>query len=302
VNSEAEPPEATSTVALLKRRRVPRAFVILPRLAILSYVGWCIALYVAQNRILFPSDLARASTVEPTPKDAEKLWLDIDGGQRVEGWLFKPASAHPGDRLPAVIFFHGNAETIDDSIGHAELYTNLGFAVLLPEYRGYGRSGGSPSQSAIAADILRFHDMLAARPDIDPARIIYHGRSIGGGVACELARTRPPVAMVLESTFTSVAGFSWRFGIPPILCSNPFRNDNVVRTLETPLLIMHGTDDDIVPVAHGRALRDLARHGTYIEMPGRHNDFPSDWRLYERSIATFVSSFAQPVTAQPGAR
>lgn len=222
------------------------------------------------------------------PPNIERLWLNVDDATRVEAWLVKPQRPTVGPN-PAVIFFHGNAETIDDSVGHAEIYTKLGYAVLLPEYRGYGRSGGSPSQAAIRSDMGRFYDLLHARSDIDPSRIIYHGRSLGGGVACDLARSRPPAGMILESTFTSVASFCWGFGVPPFLCRNPFHSDDVVQALDRPLLIVHGAEDNIVPVSHGRTLRDLARHGTYLEMAGRHNDFPQDWFRYEREIGAFVA-------------
>jgi len=294
---------ATARPAPDKRRRpFTRLITIGVRIAALSYIGWCVTLYFVQNRLLFPAGITHASPNGRPPQHAEQLWLDAAPGVRVEGWLVKPSSASPGDRLPLLIFFHGNAETIDDSIGHAELYIKLGFAVFLPEYRGYGRSGGSPSQSAIASDMLRFRDLLAGRPDIDPARILYHGRSLGGGVACDLARTRPPSGLVLESTFTSVSGFCWGFGIPPLLCSNPFRNDEVVRSLDAPILILHGTQDDIIPVANGRALRGLARRATYLEMAGHHNDFPTDWRLYERSIGDFVAPWSPALSVKAADR
>jgi pimeloyl-ACP methyl ester carboxylesterase len=298
---DTPPPIAPLAAPAARRRPLKRALAIIFRVAVLCYVGWCVALYFVQNRILFPAGLTHANLTARLPPDVEQLWLDAAPGVRIEAWLVKPSSPSPDGRLPLVIFFHGNAETIDDSIGHAELYTKLGFAVLLPEYRGYGRSGGSPSQSAIAEDMLRFRDFLAARSDLDSDRILYHGRSLGGGVACELARTRPPAALVLESTFASVSGFCWGFGIPPFLCSNPFRSDDVVRTLDVPVLILHGTQDDIIPVANGHALRDLARRGTYVEMSGHHNDFPTDWRLYERSVAAFAAPWAPALSAKAGA-
>lgn len=270
------------------------------RVLILAYLGWCGFLYFTQESVLFPTSMTRRSGAGALPRNTERIWLDAADGVRVEAWFIKPSTPAPAGGWPAAIFFHGNAETIDDYVGHADLYLRLGFAVLLPEYRGYGRSGGSPSQSAIGADMVRFYDLLSARPDVDRTRIVFHGQSLGGGVACDLASKRAPAALVLESTFTSVASMCWSYGVPPLLCRNPFHSDDVVRGLDAPILIMHGTEDDIVPVSHGRRLRDLARRGTYVEMPGHHNDFPSDWVKYQKAIADIAGPIATgPPSSSP---
>lgn len=289
-----------------RRGPLRRLVISVLRISLMTYLAWCGYLYFFQERVLFPASLTRRAGQPALPSTVERLWLDVGAGERVEAWLLRPADAPRDARLPAAIFFHGNAESIDDSLGHAEIYTALGYACLLPEYRGYGRSGGSPSQSAIARDMLRFHDLLAARPDIDPARIVYHGRSVGGGIACDLARARPPAAMVLESTFTSVASFCWGYGVPPALCRNPFRNDDVLRTLDCPVLILHGSDDRLVPVAHARELCKACKDPTYVELPGDHNDFPRDWNRYERAITGLLKALApaepapRPAPGAPG--
>jgi fermentation-respiration switch protein FrsA (DUF1100 family) len=268
------------------RRRRPWVYPV--RVLLACYVGWCGAVYFLQGRILYPTGML-APVAAQSPHEVESLWIEPRPGVRVEGWLVRPAGCPEGARMPLAVFFHGNAETIDDSIGHAEMYNRLGWAVLLPEYRGYGRSGGRPGQGAMVRDAVAFLDMVRARADIDNSRIVLHGRSIGGGVACAVAAERTPAGLILESTFTSLASFCWKFGVPPVLCSNPYRNDAVVRGLEAPVLVMHGTMDDIVPVAHGRALRDMARKATFLEQPAGHNNFPSDWKAYEGAIASFLA-------------
>src|SRR5688572_30832441 len=108
----------------------------------------------------------------------------------VEGWFLPAYGVAAGRPGPAVIFAHGNAEIIDPYALELEPYRRMGVSVLLPEFRGYGRSGGEPSEEGITDDFVAFHDLLAARPDVDPSRIVFHGRSLGGGVVCALAARR----------------------------------------------------------------------------------------------------------------
>jgi hypothetical protein len=104
----------------------------------------------------------------------------------------------------------------------------------------------------------------------------------------QVAARRPPAAMILESTFTSLASFAPRYLAPAALVRHPFRSDQVFPRLSMPMLLMHGDRDEIIPVSHGRRLRELAPHATYLEMPAGHNDFPPDEDLYWLAIERFL--------------
>jgi hypothetical protein len=175
-----------------------------------------------------------------------------------------------------VVFFHGNGELIDYWPDDLFRFRKWGMALLLPEYRGYGRSGGSPGQAEIQADMLRFHDWLVQQPGVDPNRIVYFGRSLGGGVACQLARERPPAALILLSTFTSVKRMAAGYLVPSFLIKHTFDNEQVVRSWSRPLLIIHGKKDQLVPIEHGRRLRKIAPAAIYREIDCGHNDLPMD--------------------------
>ena len=166
--------------------------------------------------------------------------------------------------------------TVDELAGVITPYFTMGFDVLLPEYRGYGRSDGVPSEEAIQQDMLSFHRQLVARDDIDANCIIYHGRAVGGAIAAKLARLCPPRAMILESTYSSFAAMAYQFAAPQILVSNPYHTDSAIARLDRPLLIFHGAEDDLIPVTHGRALRDAASPmlTRYVEYECGHEDFP----------------------------
>lgn len=242
-----------------------------------------------QERMIFPRQYANQRTRPGPPAGVTALWTSAPDGPRVEAWLVPGAGVGPGRPGPLVVFFHGNGELIDDQLVLAAMYTAWGASVLLPEYRGYGRSQGAPSQDAIVADMVRLYDSLAARDDVDGARIVYHGRSLGGGVAAALAAERPPAALVLESTFTSLAALARTKGLPESLCRHPFRTDAVLPGLGRPVLVLHGADDALIPPTHGRELHARAPGSTYVELPGEHNDFPRDRAAYEAAVRGFFA-------------
>ncbi len=278
------------------RRRLREYAIVLPVL----YIVWCGAAFVIQERFIFPRSYS-AGSAKPgaTPRGGTSLWIDAgtpDKPIKVEAWYVPAPGASADHKSPAVVYFHGNGEIIDWCVDRTRGWRERGYSVLIPEFRGYGRSGGSPSQTAIVADAQRFYDLLAARPEIDSGRIIIHGRSLGGGVACQLAAARPSAALVLESTFTSAASFAWTLGVPPFLVKHPFRNDKVLPTLDRPVLLLHGTSDTIIPPAHSRRLQQLCRASMRVELDGGHNDFPRSWDHYWSAVDAFLDLHALPTS------
>ncbi len=260
------------------------------RVAVIGYVAWYATLYFYQDRMLFPADLA-PPPMPGAPRNTTVLTIPADGGGKVEAWLLPAPNANADRPAPLVIYFHGNAELIDFQDEIAGGYRRLGFAVLLPEYRGYGRSAGRPSQTAIVADAVQFLDEALKRPDVDRARVVIHGRSVGGGVAAQVAARRRPAAMILESTFTSIGSMARGYGGPAFLARHPFRTDRILPTLNVPLLLFHGTRDSIIPVAHGRKLHALVPQATYVEYDCDHNDFPGrgNDKAYWQTIERFLT-------------
>ena len=255
-----------------------------------AYVVWCAILYFRQDGMLFMPDMTERPRLAQ-PANAVLTRMEIEGGEFVESWFFPVPSASADTPAPVVIFFHGNAEIIDFQDPIVRGYRDMGWSVLLPEFRGYGRSAGKPSQEAIVADAVRFYDQLIQDKGVDKSRIVFHGRSLGGGVAADLASGRRPCALILESTFASVASMAHKYCAPPFLVKNPFRTDRVVADLDIPILIMHGAGDHIIPVSHVRRLRDLSRRATYVEFDCGHNDFPGtgNEETYWAAVRDFIS-------------
>ncbi len=225
-----------------------------------------------QRWILFPRYLLRPQpSAGESVRGLEKLVIDTPEGQ-VEAWFLPADRADVSRPVPVVIFAHGNGELIDDWPEMLDPYRRMGISVLLPEYRGYGRSAGTPSELHIVEDYLRFYDLVRERHDVDPARIILHGRSLGGGVVCALARQRPACGLILESTFTCIADVARRWFIPSALIEDRFESESVVRTLDIPILIFHGAHDQVVPYQHAVALARAAKQGKLVTYECDHND------------------------------
>lgn len=257
------------------------------------YVAWCTVLYFYQDRLVFPADAAPAPLSKPFSNDAVVTTLPLPDGGQVESWFFPAALAGMDSPRPLVIFFHGNAELIDQQEDIVSLFRSFGCSVLLPEYRGYGRADGVPSQAGIVEDCVRFYDEIVKREDVDARRIVFYGRSLGGGVAAQVAACRKPAAMILECTFASAASMARGYWAPEFLAKHPFRTDRVLPSLDIPILIFHGRHDTIIPVEHGRRLHKLTPRSVYVEYDCGHNAFPGSANLndyYDRLRAFLVES------------
>jgi dienelactone hydrolase len=134
---------------------------------------------------------------------------------------------------------------------------------------------GSPSEEAITSDFVAFYDDLIQRPEIDPARIVFHGRSLGGGVVCSLARQRPCAAMILESTFTSVRDMARKYLVPGFFVLDPFDKPRGRADVQGATPHPHGRQDPLIPFKHAERLLEAAgSRAKLIAYDAGHNDFP----------------------------
>ena len=254
--------------------------------AVLIYAAYCVLLFFVQRQVIFP----RYMIPTPPPPDFKTLriepwWLETSFG-KVEAWYLPPAAAEKP--APAVIFAHGNGELIDYWPNELGRFSEMGIGLLLVEYPGYGRSDGSPSQESIAETFTLAYDRLAARTDVDPARIVLFGRSLGGGAVCDLALKRPSAALILMSCFESVSAFAVRYLAPAFLIRDPFDNLSAVRRYHGPVLVLHGQFDEVIPFGHGQALHAAAQDGKMIVYEAGHNDCPPDWAVFWRDAEEFL--------------
>ncbi len=170
-----------------------------------------------------------------------------------------------------ILYSHGNAEDIGDVRPILERLERRGFSVFAYDYRGYGTSDGKPSETNTYRDIEASYDYLVKDLKVPADRIIVMGRSVGGGPAVELALHRQTAGLICESCFVSVFRVMTRIRL---LCFDKFNNIAKIKKLGCPVLIIHGTDDRIIPAWHGRKLFEAAgepRFCLWVEGAG-HND------------------------------
>ena len=246
-------------------------------IAVIVVAAYLAVLFVAQRSLLFPippSDRAPRAGAEP---------VRVHAGAIAAHGLFLPSSASPTPS-PLLIFMHGNGELAADWVGEFDRPRAWGVGVLLAEYPGYGGAPGSPSEASITAAIESLYDWAAADSRVDPSRIVAYGRSLGGGAAVRLAVNRTVAALILESTFTSVADFASRFMAPSFLIRDPFDSRATLPRYRGPLLVLHGRRDTIVPIAHGRELAALVPGSEFVELDCGHNDCPRQWESISRFL------------------
>lgn len=210
---------------------------------------------------------------DPTPfgLDVEDVFFEAEDGVRLHGWWI----AHPRAR-GAVVYCHGNSGSIADRIGLYRQLRRLKVSIFAFDYRGYGRSGGEPSEDGLCADVRAACDVAAQRVGGDLSRIVLFGHSLGGAVAIDGARHRAVGRLIVQSSFTDLRTMADHlYGRPlGLLTRNWFRSIDKVGDLAMPKLFVHGTADETVPFALGEALHAAAAEPKQF-LPiarGGHND------------------------------
>jgi pimeloyl-ACP methyl ester carboxylesterase len=258
---------------------------------LLLYSGWCVLLLFTQHWLIFPEyTLSPPGPEEKYDDSTVVLTREIDDGG-VIAWFVPAPGADAAHPAPLVVYIHGAGNIIDTQGHRIEGYHRLGCSVLLPEYRGYGRCDGTPSEAAIVDDVLHFYDAVIQRPEVDRTRVVVHGRSMGGAIAATLAERRGADALILGSSFTNLSEVaSDLLWIPRFVVRASFQLDQILTRLDIPTLIFHGTEDAIVPHAHGDRLLAIAKSGRLVKIKCGHRGFPCEAEAarYWREIEAFL--------------
>jgi len=256
-------------------------------MVLLVYAGWCAALLYFQTQLIFPGAYNRNSAAIASPDEP------VTTIQGVAVWHAGPRlDTEPPARVPGVaLVFHGNDDTSSNTVkryAESRLLARAGWAVLAPEYPGFAGRPGTPSQRQIVQESAAIARWVRQRvgPEVP---IIYVGYSLGGGVAAAVAQSEPPAGLILRSTFTAISDYSWQFGVPPLLVLHPFNNRAALARAAYPVLLTHGTRDQIVPLAHGRALSRIPARIDYAEFEGDHFRY-ADERGYAVMVDRWLST------------
>ena len=221
----------------------------------------------------------------------EEVWLPVDEAVTVFAWFIDA-----GPTNPVLLWCHGNAGNVSHRLENIRLLYQRGISVMIFDYRGYGRSTGVPSEAGLYQDALASYDYLIRQRRISPERLIVFGRSLGSGVAGEVAIQRHSAGLIVESSFPSIQSMSDQhyFGLPARwLMDVDFNLAQKVRSLKVPLLVIHGDQDSIVPMVLGKQVFDAAHEPKrwHVVSGAGHNDVPFvGGEPYFREIDLFLQS------------
>jgi pimeloyl-ACP methyl ester carboxylesterase len=211
-----------------------------------------------EQRFLYrpwPSDQARLALVASRENGIEEVRLKTPDGITLHGWLKHPSVAKPGERFPLVIVFGGVRRETSWLIDRGDKPQRWGW--LFMNYRGYGLSGGEPSERILLDDAKLIYDYAAARPDVDAANIVPLGRSLGTYFAVALAKTRPVRGAILATPFDSFAALGVeRYPWLPVglLLNGRYDAAAVAPAIRAPALFILAEHDDITPMENGATL------------------------------------------------
>jgi uncharacterized protein len=204
---------------------------------------------------------------------ASELRILTEDGESLYGWH---RDAMQTNARRVVLYFHGNASSLLAQMELQDLLLSEGWDFVGIHYRGYPGSTGAPSEAGLHQDAMAAWNWVMQELNIQAGRIAIHGRSLGGGVAAQLAAKVSPGALVLESTFTSLVDLAReQFRWLPVgrILEHRFMTRDFAGQVSCPLLVAHGSADSIIDVSHGKELARLFRADEYIEAPRiDHND------------------------------
>lgn len=261
------------------------------------YGAVLLLLFVFQPRLLYYPNLP-SRDVTATPEDIglsyEAVAIVTEDRVRLDGW-FIPAQ----DARGVLLFFHGNAGNISHRLDSLKIFSDLRLSVLIFDYRGYGRSDGEPSEQGTYRDAEAAWRYLTEQRHIPAHDIALFGRSLGAAVAAYLASRHAPKALIVESAFTSVPDLAaelYPFLPARWLARFRYSTEDYLGSVDCPVLVVHGRDDEIIPYTHGERLFAAAKEPKrFLEIRGGHNEgFLVSGQHYVKGLDAFLAAHIGP--------
>jgi fermentation-respiration switch protein FrsA (DUF1100 family) len=227
------------------------------------------------------------------PPNGEDVWINVAGSERIHGWFLKSKTQPP---LATILHSHGNGGNITNTAWYGVRLTEDGFNVLEFDYRGYGRSDGEVTDEwALDADGEAAYNYLVTQRGVKPENLVLYGMSLGTTVAIDVASRKPAAALIVESGLSSADEMGQQ-ALPFLpswlrrLAKNRFESSRKIPNVHCPVLVVHGTNDQTIPVAQGRKLFALANNPKQelIIEGGGHNLAGPGGDAYRSQITAFI--------------
>ncbi|SDY14623.1 hypothetical protein SAMN05421754_100299 [Nitrosomonas sp. Nm58] len=239
-----------------------------------SYAALLLLVFFAQSHLIYFPQTGRDIAITPAQDGLayEAVKLTTSDNETLHGWFVPAPSAAKG----TILFFHGNAGNISHRMDYLLTFYRLGYSTFIFDYRGYGKSSGSPSESGTYHDASAAWQYLTEIKAIPPSRIVLFGESLGGAIAAWLATQQEPGALVLASVLTSVPDLAaelYPFLPVRLLSRFQYRTIDYLPSITCPVLVAHSPQDEIVPFSHGQALFQAASEPKqFLTLQGGHNE------------------------------
>ncbi len=218
----------------------------------------------------------------------EDIWFNAEDGVKLHGWFIpvpKPKAT--------LIWFHGNAGNISYRLDNIAKLQPLGLNIFIFDYRGYGRSEGTPKEKGLMLDSQAAYDYVIKKRNIKPEQVILFGRSLGGFFASVVAEGNPAAGLIIESTFTSAEDMAKEMFSFPVgfVIRSKLDTINYVSKIKTPKLFLHGTSDETIPYSLGKKLFDASANPKEfydIEGADHNNTYVIGGQGYFEKIDSFI--------------
>jgi len=256
------------------------------RLLLIAYLVILVLMMFMENSLLYFPTKFPDGDWQPPGLHFEDAWLRAADGTKLHGWFV------PHDQPRAVaLFAHGNGGNLTHRSDLLRELHDMGVAVLAFDYRGYGRSEGSPNESGVLADARAARSWLAKRAGIPESQLVLMGESLGGAVVVLLAGEAPARGLVVESSFSSapdVAAYHYPWLPVKLLMRTQLNAAEAIRRYQGPVLIVHGDADTIVPIRFGQRLFEAANEPKrFVTIPGADHNDPRRPQFY-RALDDFL--------------
>ncbi len=257
----------------------------------LGYCGLIAFVYVRQPKMLYYPTKQIEQTPAAIGLSFDEVTFKTTDGMTISGWYI-PAP----DARAVLLFCHGNAGNISHRLDSIRIFHDLGFSILIFDYRGYGKSAGEPTEKGTYMDADAAWNFLASEKGIDPARMVIFGRSLGSAVAIDLASRRKAGALIIESGFTSITDLGRKYyPYLPVRLITRFHYASIgkVSGLGLPKLFIHSPADEIIPYDQGMNLFiNAAEPKEFLQIRGDHNEgFLQSGELYINGLNQFIAKY-----------
>ena len=252
-------------------------------LPVTAWLAAAAMLYFRQEKLIFQGEPRAADSKRDSDWPADDIRIDVPGAT-LHGLHFR----HEKPR-GLVFFLHGNCGDVVDWSRGSELVRRAGFDLFMLDYRGFGWSTGRiDSEAQLKADVRAAWDLIAPSYRERKLPIVIYGRSLGSGLAVPLAREVDPELLILATPFTSLARTACRLYpmFPERLVRYPLRSDQLIGEVKCPIVLVHGTHDELIPIRDSEVLLTLARKAELMRIDGAAHGNIHEFPAYLHGLET----------------